>query len=552
MEKLTSKPVFIILLLTIISSCFFFSGLDGIALTDPDETFYAQTAKEMLERGEWLTPYLYGKPQFEKPILFYWALELSFKIFKVNEFAARFPSAMFGFMGLIAMYLLGRLLFNNRTGIIAAVILATNVEYVILSRACITDMALFFFMLLGSLFFFYGYLRARPVFYVLSSMAFGLAVLTKGPVFVALPLVTILVFLAASKDLKALKKLPYLWCIAGFVIVTAPWYLVMYKIHGAPFIDTFFGFHNVTRFLESEHKIGSQVYYNIPVIMGGFFPWSAFLPFGLWRAYKNAFSAGHPEKTGAVFALAWFVVFFLFFTASSTKLPTYIFPVFLSAALMTAAGWDRLVDARPAPGTIKAMSLSYYLMITVIVLGSIGALIYVKIDEPALFSGVLVTCSILILGIIPSLIAFTGRKYLWAFCLVVYALAILLYPVKRLVLSQIEPYETSKEVSQVLSFVMNEGEKVGAESRFMEGIAFYTGKYPVNLDKHHDLVQFISSDERGWCVMKDKNHRELYELETKPYCLKPSYMIFKVGKRSIVTNTMPDDGIYMLKRERKQ
>src|SRR3989338_7996174 len=135
MEKLAKNTTLSIILLSLVALYIFFFQLGDIGLTDPDETFYGQTAKEMLNRKEWSTPYLYDKPQFEKPILFYWLLKASFSIFGVNEFAARLPSAVLGLIGIIAIYLLGSSLFNKRVGLFSSLILATNVEYIVLSRA---------------------------------------------------------------------------------------------------------------------------------------------------------------------------------------------------------------------------------------------------------------------------------------------------------------------------------------------------------------------------------------------------------------------------------
>ncbi|MCX5686428.1 MAG: glycosyltransferase family 39 protein, partial [Candidatus Omnitrophica bacterium] len=142
MDNILEKPRNFIPILLALGAYLFFFQLDGMALTDPDETFYAQSAKEMLARNEWITPYLYGEPQFEKPILIYWLIELSYKVFGVNEFAARLPSAIFALIGVFAIYILGGLLFNRRVGALSAVMLASSVEYVILSRACVTDMVL--------------------------------------------------------------------------------------------------------------------------------------------------------------------------------------------------------------------------------------------------------------------------------------------------------------------------------------------------------------------------------------------------------------------------
>lgn len=553
MKSIAQRPIIFILILTALAGYLFFFNLGGLALTDPDETFYAQTAKEMLERGEWITPYLYGKPQFEKPIFFYWLVHISYKIFGVNEFAARFPSAVFGLIGIIAMYLLGSVLFNRRVGAFAAVVLAANVEYVILSRACVTDMVLTVFMLLGVYRFFCGYTTGKKFYYILSGIAFGVAVLTKGPVFILLALGVFVIFLLFSRDFSSVKKMPILWAVLAYLAVTVPWYAIVYKIHGTTFIDEFFGFHNVTRFMSSEHEIGSQVYYNIPIIMGGFFPWSIFVPFGIWHMFKKARAKGvvTQEKRGAIFTLVWFFVIFLFFTASSTKLPTYIFPSFIALALIVGVLWDDFLKAGASSATVKGFAISYWSLMVTAIIASAGALIYLYSHYPSIFVGVAVICLLIISGFTLSCIAFVQKKIVLSFALIVFAVGVILIPLSILVLPELERYETSKEIAGKLKTYMKGDEKLGSESNYLAGLAFYTGRFPVDVDRHHDLVGFLSAPERVWCVLKEKNHRFLYELDTKPVYTQTSYMLYKVGKRTIVTNKAPEDGVYLLKRERR-
>lgn len=553
MKNLFDRPVIFILILVMLGGFLFFFRLDMPALTDPDETFYAQTAKEMLERGEWVTPYLYGKPQFEKPILFYWLVHASYKVFGVNEFAARLPSAVFGLVGVIVMYLLGSMLFGRRAGAFAAVILASNVEYVILSRACVTDMVLTVFMLLGVYRFFCGYVTGKRFYYVLSGLAFGFAVLTKGPVFAVLAIGVLIGFLVFAKDLKSVRKMPIAWAILAYLAVTVPWYLAVYKLHGTTFVNEFFGFHNLTRFVTSEHKIGSQVYYNIPIIMGGFFPWSAFLPFGLWHMFRKARSrvpANALEKKGSIFVLIWFFVIFFFFTASSTKLPTYVFPSFIALALMTGVLWDDFMKSGSSAITKRGFAASYYFLMAAAVIGSVVAIIFLYFDYPSILGGVAFICLCIIFGMALSCIAFRRRRFILSFFLIVYAVGVILFPLASMVLPEIERYETSKEIAAKLMTYMKPGEELGAESNYLPGLAFYTGRFPLDVDRHHVLVGFLESSKRVWCVLKEKNHRFLYELDTKPIYTRPSYMIYKLGKRTIVTNVVPDDGGYMLKRER--
>lgn len=546
MAKIFERPSLSLAALFVLAAYLFFFQLGGMALTDPDETFYAQTAKEMLERGEWSTPYLYDKPQFEKPIFFYWLVRLSFQTFGVNEFAARLPSAVFAFLGLVAIYLLGSILFNKRVGFLSAAILASNVEYIILSRACVTDMTLLTLMLFGVLFFAYGYLRDKKYFYLLSAASLALATLTKGPIAVLIFGAVIVLYILIARDLRFLKKMPIFGMAATFLIVALPWYLLMYKLHGKSFLDVFFGFHNITRFLEAEHKIGSQVYYNIPIVLGGFFPWSIFLPVGFWNIFKKT----QIEKRHAIFILLWFFVIFTFFSISSTKLPTYIFPCFISLALIVAVFWDDFLKRTATRSLVKGMKVSYYSLVAVVVIGIAAALIYINIDYPSISKGIFISSAFLLFGILLSLVGFVNKKFVWTFFLIVYAVALFLYPLNKLVLPQIELYETSKEVSRKLSTLIKGDEKLGSESNYLGGLAFYTGRIPTDLDKHHILIQFINSDNRIWCILKDKNYRGLYDPKVNTDYVKPCYMVYRLGKRSVLTNEMPRDGKYILKRER--
>jgi len=559
MNRIIERPALAISALFVLCAFVFFFKLGGMALTDPDETFYAQTAKEMLNRGEWHTPYLYDKPQFEKPIMIYWLIEASYKLFGVNETAARLPSAVMGLFGVIGMYLLGKLLFGARTGFLSALILATSVEYVILSRACITDMTLVVFMLLGVLFFFYGYIKEKGYFYILASAMFGLAVLTKGPIAIILPAVVFVLFLFfAGGGLRKLKKIPFALSFLTFILVAGPWYLIAYKLHGKEFIDAFFGFQNVTRFMQSEHKIGSQVYYNIPVILAGFFPWSVFLPFGFWHLFskmRRTHNAERTTKNGSVFAVIWFLVFFIFFTASSTKLPTYVFPCFISLALIAGVLWNDFLERTKVTRSVDmGMKISYYLLALAVLAGAIGVSAYLKYhkDMPGILSGVVVSGAFLALGFVITTIVFIKKRYAAAFFLIVASLAVFLVPLDTLVLPHIERYETSSDVAARLKAIMKPGEKLGAQSNYLPGLAFYADKFAVNMDPHHIFINFLNSDKRVWCVIKEKNHNGLYDPLINDEYVKPSYLIYKVGKRSIITNEMPEDGVYILKKERPE
>ncbi len=535
MPKILEKPIIVSLLLLAVSIYLYFFQLDKIALTDPDETFYAQTAKEMLNKGEWLTPILYGKPQFEKPILFYSLIEASYKIFGVNEFAARFPSAIFGLLGLIAAYFLGRLLFNNRAGLFSAIVLATNIEYIMLSTACVTDMVLSTCMLWGILFFFYGRIREKDFFYVLSAASFALATLTKGPIGILLPGFIIFTYLLIIKDFAVFKKFKVLfWSSVVFMLIALPWYITMYKLHAGTFIDEFFSFHNITRFLTPEHKTGSQVYYNIPIILGGFFPWSVFLPLGLWQFFKKVLYSNNEQRTTnderrkershVIFILLWFFVIFIFFSISSTKLPTYVFPCFISLALIVGKLWDDFLKAEREKSLLKGMRFSHFLLLVIAALALVIGYFFLKEDYPDTLTAAFITAIFFVFGLAAASAAFMIRKYAAAFFLTALSVIITIYPMANLVLPHIEGYETEKLISEVILSMSGEDDIIGGERDFRAGLAFYTNRMPIHFVNNETLSQILSSGKKAWCVVKDRN------------VVGGSNIVYSFGEKRLLTN----------------
>lgn len=231
----------------------FFLGNWGIAITDPVESNYALTAKEMLQAGNYLSPQIYGNYWYDKPIFFYWEVIAAFKLFGINEWAARFFPALFGISGLLMTYWFTQKLFNRLTALVATVILGTSLEYWLISKTVITDMTLFVFFNAALIFFYLGYYFKKRNYYYGAYFFAGMAVLTKGPIGLLLPGLIVVLFLVSQRDYKELLHMKWLGGIAIFVLTAGPWYYYMYSVHGMDFIDTFLGVHNVLRATVSEH-----------------------------------------------------------------------------------------------------------------------------------------------------------------------------------------------------------------------------------------------------------------------------------------------------------
>ena len=332
----------------------FFYQLGAVPLFDLDEAIYAETAREMVESGNWLTPQFNYSPDFDKPILLYWFMATAFKTFGLSEFSARLTSAVFGLALLMVTYGLTRRVASPRAGLLAMLILASSLEMVVISHAALTDMLLVFFITAAVASFYMLYKTERAIWVVGIYLTAALAVLTKGPVGLVLPGSVIFLFIVTVGPLKKLfREIQLGWGILIFCAVAVPWYAAMFRLHGEVFWKSFFLHHNIERFTSVIGGHAGAPFYYLGVLAIGFFPWVAFLPASvvsilhgsnLPERWKNLgrFPANHPFEW---FLLLWVAVVFIFFTLAGTKLPSYIAPAFPALAIWVACYLDQRMDA---------------------------------------------------------------------------------------------------------------------------------------------------------------------------------------------------------------
>ncbi len=378
-------------LLLVLSVLLLLVGLGSPALTDRDEGSNAEAAREMLESGDWLSPTLNGEPRFAKPALIYWLMAGAYKLFGVSEVTARLPSALFA-LGLVFLQygFLSRVL-GPQTGLLGALMLLLNLEFVAIGRMALTDSVLGFFTTLALFGFWLGLhpstelrtggsaglttggagreRQAIWLFYI----GMGLATLTKGPVGFLIPLLAVVPYLFLTRrwgqmwrDGKPLAGL------ALFIAIALPWYAVMLAIHGSRYTasaqaDT------IGRFLNVIGGHGGTLFFYVPVILFGFFPWSGLLPFAVYETSKRWFevrglgseaTASNLEPHASdlqLFAALWLVAGFVFFSLSSTRLPHYLGPLFPAAAILSTCYWTRCLSEDSTPGRRAAIHVTMLL-----------------------------------------------------------------------------------------------------------------------------------------------------------------------------------------------
>jgi 4-amino-4-deoxy-L-arabinose transferase-like glycosyltransferase len=356
MDRTSAQPIQLLLLL-LLSSLLFFTGLGSIGLTDRDEGRNAEAGREMFASGDLITPTFNGELRVAKPVFVYWLMTMSYHVFGVGEFAARAPSALFGVALIMMHYLFLTRLRGPTVGLYGALMLLLNVEMLALGRMAITDSVLIFFTTLSLYGFWLGlHEPGRGRHWIWAFYAgMALATLTKGPVGFAVPLITGLLYLAATRQWLVFwqRGAP----LAGtllFLILAGPWYAAMFLIHGDAYSSQA-KVHTVGRFLAPMEGHGGGWWFYFPVLLLGFYPWSTFLPVGLYRAYQSwrecrpmrTRTHDSPESETPLgsgeelewFAGLWVVGVFIFFSLSSTRLPHYIGPLFPACALLAASFW---------------------------------------------------------------------------------------------------------------------------------------------------------------------------------------------------------------------
>jgi hypothetical protein len=355
---LTGRRLRVAVLLLLCGVAFWWR-LGYLGLIDPDEPFYAQSSREMLAAHDWSTPRIFDQPQFEKPIFLYWLSMGSFRMFGDNEFAARAPAALFATLLVLLTWAFGASAFSGRAAFLAAVVLATSVEFLVSARMMLTDMVFAAFVC-GSVFSLWrasGGARRPGLWFVASCGMSALAVLTKGPLGLLLPALAIPAMLLVRGHRLSVRPLALLGGLAMFAAIAVPWYAIMLQKFGRPYFEAFFIHENVERFFHAEHRNNNHVYYYLAVLAGGSIPWMPAVAALASPARRRAMWDDTSRFLGS-----WGLLCLAFFTLAQSKLPSYVLFLFVPLALLIGRALDLLLRAegrsRPEAWVMGALGLA--------------------------------------------------------------------------------------------------------------------------------------------------------------------------------------------------
>ena len=329
----------------------FFYGLGQFGLIGADEPRYAQVAREMLERHDWITPTLGGRAWLEKPPLYYWQAMAAYRLFGVRDWAARLPSAVDASLVVLGVYLFLRKL---RPGlhVDGALMTASVAGIVGFAHSASTDMPLAAVFSLAMLAWYAWWETSRKKYLGAFYFFLGLGVLAKGPVAPVLAGVVIVLFAAAAKNARIVLRTLWIPGVLLFFLVALPWYIAV-QLRQPEFFRVFILEHNLARFGSNLYHHEQPFWYYLPVALLALIPWSVFVVASFYEVGR----AWWAERTGLFesgdalnfFLLLWLVVPILFFSLSHSKLPGYILPAIPAGPLLVAEYIRRHVEDGERP-----------------------------------------------------------------------------------------------------------------------------------------------------------------------------------------------------------
>jgi 4-amino-4-deoxy-L-arabinose transferase-like glycosyltransferase len=327
----------------------YFSHLNALGLVGPDEPRYAAVAREMAATRDWVTPRLYGKPWFEKPILYYWAAAAAFRVFGVSEFSARLPSALAAAMATLALGWLAWRCYGTGTAMATLLILPTSVAMVGFARGATPDMLFTAALTLALVcaaraLLFAAETHEIKLWLLAFGAALGAATLAKGPAAVALAGSSVALWALVSRRWRDAFRLMHPWAIVAFAVFALPWY-VLCALRNPDFVRVFLIAHNIERYLTPVFQHEQPFWFFGPVLLAAVVPWTILLV-GVGRDTVRLWREKRWRDSRALFFACWVIAPVLFFSLSRSKLPGYVLPVVPALALLIARSITRAIEEK--------------------------------------------------------------------------------------------------------------------------------------------------------------------------------------------------------------
>ncbi len=537
------KPLRTVLLIAFAIAMAYLFMTTRSTLWDRDEGYYSRVTMEMLESGDYIVPFFNGSPWLEKPILIYWLMSLPVRFVGPAEYAFRFFSVMGTALTCLFTFLIARRLVDARSAFMAMLVLPSTLMMLVVGTSAIPDAVLLPFAVYAMLVFVEAMqtgTRARHV--VLMGLAFGLGMLAKGPIGV-LPVPAILLTLWLSR--RQVPRLPKqlfntALALALGALIFLLWIIPANKATDGEFFRIFFGQHVFGRALKPMQHHGGEFLlslpYYIPVLIGGFFPWSLYLP-GTFSALLGR-RIGGPRARALL--ISWIASTFVLMTLAATKLPHYIAFIWPALAIATAATITAAQENRLEPRDLRWLRRGVWFYAPFVFIGVGGFIIVpVMLKAPLTFIIWCLLCAavLAVMGIV------TVRRHLAAGAAAswrVLLIGMILFQVPFLlgVLPGIERIKIPPAIGKAVRQKVSGDTPVAVYEYFQPSLVFYLDRNVERLRNEQDVVEWAGRPEQGALIVPsevfEKLHKEYNLVGLEQIALKEGYNYTKGEALTIV------------------
>lgn len=496
-----------LLILALIAAVLLGWRLGSAPLNNPDEGRYAEVPREMLASGDWVMPHLNGVPYYEKPPLVYWVVATCESVLGPGEWSLRLTPALFAVGGIFLAYAAGRRLFGRLAGLWAGVVLATSLLYAALGRILLLDMPVSVLMGATLVCFILAVneppgARRRWLFYGLYASA-ALATLTKGLMGFVLTGAVMFLWVLIFGQWKRLLPMHLPSGVALFLAIAAPWHFLAAS-RDPGWAHFYFVHEHWERYTNAAgHGRYQPWWFFLPIVVLGVFPWTGlFLP-ALRRTLAGGWAA-RKEHANAGFFLLWAAFMLLFFSASQSKLITYILPVFLPLAVLFGRELGSMLEDPEGFARLKGT-----LRVFAFLCGLIAASLCIAVLKPGVIRDAdqaqqlrpyaFAIAAVLLVGAIRCLVpaAAPGKGRARGAAITLAATVALLVGVLAMAAPLIDQRST-RDLALKAREVVKPGDRVYAYHAFFHDFTYY-GQAPVGLVNYQDELelQFLSPEERA-------------------------------------------------------
>jgi len=484
-----------VLTLILLSCVTFFLALGRPAISDSDEGFYAESAREMVEGGDWLTPHFNYADRWQKPILYYWLTAGTYLVAGESEWAARWWSALSG-LGLVlltwaaARKLTGR----DDTAWLAGAITATCGGCFAMARLALPDLPLALFITLAI----WASLEQR---WVLAGTAAGLGLLMKGPIALVVPALVLVPIWWRERRRRpvSVRRL----AIAAIVcaVIGVPWYIAMTVQHGSAYLQSFFVGDNLERFATDRFNEPRGWWFYVPIVVGGMMPWSVYLLALPWQSAVRVARRQRQLTDVEWRLLLWIAVPLLFFTISIGKQPRYILPVLPPLAILLARSLTtRIADSSRNRALAAATWGTAALYAAIAVLLYRARPLFISTYPHLTLTGVAVIAA----SAAALLWIAAARKWERLPAIASICAAFLLLSVQFGALAGARP-EPVEQMAALVAANRRANEPVGTYQAFVRNLVFYTRFKHIELYDEGVALNFLKSPERVLLVTRARD-----------------------------------------------